>query len=392
MNKDYFQRATAALREAGLHHPLLFIDRDKLDDNIDVILKGLAKGPALRIVDKSLPSVPLMRHIMAGCQTARVMSFHLPMALSVLEAFPQVDILFGKPMPVAALSSCLRTATAYVIQDLFRRSVFLIDTFTRLEQYSNLASQSGLSVRIAFEVDVGMHRGGFRNTKMLASAVERVSLMPELKIEGLMAYDAHIPQLPVFAGRARERSFVDARLAEFVKILPQNARRIINTGGSKTAFSHHPQGVATEVSIGSAFVKPADFDVANLSSLQPAAFIATPILKIGDAHLPGPSVLTATMQRLRLFPKRSCFLYGGNWMAEPVYPASMKENWLWGKSSNQQMMALHKHSTDKVDDFAFFRPTQSEAVLQSMDGLYVISGGKVEERWDTIPFGTFSGI
>ncbi|WHA42593.1 alanine racemase [Agrobacterium larrymoorei] len=384
-DKDYFERASIALREAGLHHPVVFIDLDRLDANIDVIRQRLAKGPPIRVVDKSLPSIPLLRHIMTRCQTSRTMSFHLPMTLEVLSAFPDAEVLFGKPLPVATLSSCLRTASPDVFQDLLRRSIFLIDTFDRLEQYAAFASQSHAPLRVAFEVDVGMHRGGFDTVQALASAVARAEAAPEMIIEGVMAYDAHIPQIPKFAGGAMEKARVDARLAGFVNALPSSARQIINTGGSKTAFGHTPKGRANEVSIGSAFVKPMDFDIAPLSQLQAATFIATPILKVCKMRLPGPPMLTNIMQMLGLFPRQGCFLYGGKWMAHPVHPAKLKENRIWGTSSNQQMMAMPRNCTAKADDFAFFRPTQSEAVLQSLDGIYVMSEFKIQQRWETVP-------
>jgi D-serine deaminase-like pyridoxal phosphate-dependent protein len=384
-DRTYFDRLSAALVDAELHRPVLVIDRDRLDNNIEVIRKGLAPGLGLRIVDKSLSSILLMQRILSRCNTTRIMSFHLPMTLAMLATFPEAEILFGKPVPVGGLAAGLRHLSPTEFEDLLRRSVFLIDSMGRLEQYTALALGANHTFRIAFEVDVGMHRGGFAGPQALATAVARASEAGAFVIEGVMAYDAHIPQLPSFLGGAGEQARVEARLAAFVSVLPQSARRIVNTGGSKTALTYRKAGSANEVSIGSAFVKPTDFDIRALAALQPAVFIATPILKVGEMRLPGPAVLTYFMQALGRFPKQGCFLYGGKWMADPVHPEGLSENRLWGLSSNQQMMRLPSNCSAKADDFAVFRPTQSEAVLQQFGSLHVLSGGRIEEKWPALP-------
>ena len=384
-DRAYFDNLSAALVDAELHRPVLVIDRDRLDANIDLIRNGLAPGLGLRIVDKSLSSIPLMQHILSRCQTTRIMSFHLPMTLAMLAAFPEAQILLGKPLPVGALTAALRHLSPALFDDLLRRSVFLIDSMERLDQYSALAGQMGKTFRIAFEVDVGMHRGGFETPLALVGAIARIKDAGSLSIEGLMAYEAHIPQLPRLLGGAQEQARVEARIAGFASVLPPHMRQIINTGGSKTALTYQNPGPANEVSIGSAFVKPTDFDVASLAQLQPAAFIATPMLKVGEMRLPGPLAVTRLMRALGRFPRKGCFLYGGKWMAKPVHPVGLRENMLWGLSSNQQMMALPDDSTAKAGDFTFFRPTQSEAVLQSFRMMHVVSEGRVQESWTTLP-------
>ena len=69
----------------------------------------------------------------------------------------------------------------------------------------------------------------------------------------------------------------------------------MNIGGSKTALLHGGGG-ANEGSIGSAFVLPSDFDTPGLDGLQPAAFIATQVLKALDPMLPGPPSVSRALQ------------------------------------------------------------------------------------------------
>ena len=52
-----------------------------------------------RLVAKSLPSVPLIREVMAQTGTDRVMVFHQPFINAMAEAEPGCDLLLGQPMP-----------------------------------------------------------------------------------------------------------------------------------------------------------------------------------------------------------------------------------------------------------------------------------------------------
>ncbi|RUX45796.1 DSD1 family PLP-dependent enzyme, partial [Mesorhizobium sp. M7A.F.Ca.CA.002.09.1.1] len=60
-------------------------------------------------------------------------------------------------------------------------------------------------------------------------------------------------------------------------------------------------------------------------------------------------------------------------------------NGLLGLSSNQQFMGLPADAAARPGDYAFLRPTQSEAVLQQFGSIAVFSGGKVIDRWPALP-------
>ncbi|MET3613989.1 D-serine deaminase-like pyridoxal phosphate-dependent protein [Rhizobium aquaticum] len=381
----YFQRLADALQLAGRHRPTLVLDLDRLDGNLEIIRAGVAPGVALRVVDKSLPSIPLLAHVMERLGTRRIMSFDVMVACAVLKAFPDVDILFGKPMPTAALEALFSGMRPEAIADFAARTVLLADGAARVEQLAALAKSRGIRLRIALEVDVGMHRGGVETPSLVLEATAAALGSGMLTLEGIMGYEAHIPAIPGFAGGAEgEAKAVRARLAAFAEALPPDCRKIINSGGSKTVLTYADPGAATELSVGSAVVKPTDFDTGTLASLQPAIFIATPALKVVDAMLPGPAWMTSAFRALGLFRARGCFLYGGHWMARPIYPPGMRESKLWGHSSNQQFMSLPNTCELRDDDLVFFRPTQSEAVLSQFGEIQLFSQGRIVGGWPPI--------
>lgn len=384
----YFAVASSALAEAGIYRPALLIDLDRLNANLTRVQDKMQGGPALRIVDKSLPSLPLLALAMERLRTDRIMTFHLPVTKAVLDAFPHAHALFGKPIPAAAAAHALSAASPDRAQVLIERVTWLIDTEERLAQYMLLARSLGKPLRIAFEVNVGMQRGGFATPDGLTHALDAIAGEPLLRCDGLMGYEAHVPAIPrLFGGPDVALQSAQESLSAFVARLAPDQRAILNTGGSQTVLSHAKSLVANDVSVGSALLKPTDFDTTWLSALAPALYIATPVLKVVETRLPGPAFMTGLMQALGLFPLRGCFLYGGKFMAEPVHPPGMKRNSLWGDSSNQQLMGLPKDLTVKPDDFAFFRPTQSEAVLQQFGPLQVLEGGRVTREWAVLPTG-----
>lgn len=56
----YFRSLSIALRDAGRYRPTLVIDLDRLDANLEIVRSRIAPGVALRVVDKSLPSIPML--------------------------------------------------------------------------------------------------------------------------------------------------------------------------------------------------------------------------------------------------------------------------------------------------------------------------------------------
>ncbi|RUV36602.1 DSD1 family PLP-dependent enzyme [Mesorhizobium sp. M7A.F.Ca.MR.148.00.0.0] len=378
MMTTYFSTLSDALKEAGIFQPCLLLDRDRLDSNIALVKGRVDPGLAVRLVDKSLACMPLLAYIAKALGSERFMTFHPPISEAVLKAFPDADLLYGKPMPIGAARAALVKADTD-----WSRVCWLVDSEERLAEYGALAGELGIGLRIVFEIDVGLHRGGFANPDALSKALS--ALPARLHCEGVMAYEAHAPLIPgLFGGPAKALAKASAQAAAFVACLGADQRRILNIGGSKTALLHHG-GAANEVSMGSAFVLPSDFDTPGLDGFQSAAFIATPILKMVEPMLPGPPAVTRLLQALGRFPRKGCYLYGGKWMAEPVFPEGMKANGLLGLSSNQQFMGLPADATAKPGDYAFLRPTQSEAVLQQFGSIAVFSGGRIADRWPALP-------
>ena len=383
----YFLGLSAALRAAAVARPVLVIDRARLRANVHALNTTLEGSRlATRIVVKSLPARQLLEDVAAGVGTDRFMVFNGPMILETVRWRPRGDLLLGKPLAALEVAA---VCDALAVLDLPGPGPqWLVDTPERVRQYAAIGQERNRTLRVSVEIDVGLHRGGCRDAAELAAMLDLIKTSPNLAFAGLMGYDPHVPKSP-----SPERAYdaVIRRYTESVGVVRERiggdvAALTFNTAGSPTYALHARDTIATEVAVGSAFVKPKDFDTRTLSHHVPAAFIATPVLKALDrTQIPGLEPLAGVMTFLDANSERAFFIHGGHWLAQPESPPGLEFNPIFGRSSNQEMLNGSRSVALKPDDYVFFRPTQSEAVLLQFADLLVYEDGKITERWPTFP-------
>lgn len=386
---EYFARASQALRAAGIATPTMVIDRDRLLANARQVMRNIDGRLPLRLVAKSLPCLPLLDLLMQTMQTRRLMVFNLPYLQQLAAQRGDVDLLLGKPLPVAAAAEFYRSFQGGQFQPE-RQLQWLVDTPERLAQYRDLAKAQQLNMRVSLEIDVGLHRGGVDSPQMLQQMLTMLREEPRLQMAGMMGYDAHVAKLPLASLREKALAEAKAIYHQYAGMAKQGLRSaaeekglVLNAGGSPTYRLHDDSGAANEIALGSALVKPSDFDTELLSDLVPAAFIATPVLKADRRfQMPiGVEVLGDAARVWDVNQEHVYFVYGGNWMADPVSPAGLAASGLYGNSSNQQALLGSGAQRLSVDDYVFFRPRQSEAMLQQFGQIVVMERGNVAERW-----------
>lgn len=381
----YFHRLGAALDRAGIAEPVLIVDTGRLDANIRAVadhLDGRQPGRVpVRVVAKSLPCGPLLRRVADGLGTRRHMVFNRFMLRDVLAVDPGADILMGKPLTQAAVRAYYQEwGTAAPAPQ------WLVDTPERLAQCTALARALDVPLRVNFEINVGLHRGGFDHPAHLAAVLD--GLDPLIRPAGLMGYDPHIAKLPrpLQAGALRSGQRLYAAFAEVLRRgMPDGGNNLaLNTAGSPTYVMHRDNPAINEVAIGSAFVKPAAFDLATLTHHVPACFIAAPVLKTQrPVRLPAlPTWATSVL------PGTAVFIHGGNWPADPVWPPGLRVGGVYGRSSNQERWSAPRGTAIAPDDWFFLRPWQSEATFLQFGPLVAYDGQDVVARWPAFPVST----
>jgi D-serine deaminase-like pyridoxal phosphate-dependent protein len=400
LSTEYFHSISQALKDAGAFRPTLVVDKTRLDENLNHLLALLQQGFEYRIVAKSLPSIPLLKYIMQRSGSNRLMSFHLPFLFHVAKHLPHADVLLGKPMPVAAARQFYQwhqslDGSSFTPQ---KQLHWLVDSIERLQQYQALAKELNCSLNINLELDVGLHRGGFNADNQeqkseLNQALEILKADKRLILTGLMGYEAHASKIPKLMG-GTDKAFelamysYQACLQQVINAFGQKFcdSLILNAGGSSTYPLYKKSGghssFINEIATASALVKPIDFDVHTLEHHKPACFIAAPVLKLVDKpEIPMFKGLSTFLRTVGFLPKQGCFIYGGNWLASPCFPEGSKRADIFGHSSNQEMYGLKDNDSIKVDDYLFFRPTQSESVFLQFGEIAVFEEGSIIDWW-----------
>ena len=385
----YFAQLQQALHQAGIAKPTMLIDLDRLDHNIAQMQQWLAPGMGYRAVAKSLPSLTLLDYVGRQTNSKRLMVFHQPFLNQIATALPDADLLLGKPMPVAAAQRYYQLHQGRF--DPARQLQWLIDSPARLLEYAELARGLDSTLQVNLEIDVGLHRGGFQGSADFAEALRLLARTPQLQFSGLMGYEPQVAAAPAVLGlQRREFAAATAKYSEFLVQL-RNAGldrqgNCYNAAGSPTFRFWKPvTGIANELSVGTGLLKPSDYDITSLDSHRPAAFIATPVLK-AQAGMQLPVLPAAGKAQALWDPNRaqSFFIYGGYWKAEPVSPAGLKSNALYGRSTNQELLNGSARVKLQVGDSVFLRPTQSEFVLLQFGDLAAVRGGKIVDFWPVL--------
>lgn len=370
MSLDDYQTLQHDLKLYGEGTPQLIVDKKHFLYNLNAVKQQFKDQIYPRLVVKSLANIQLLKHAMTHLETKRLMVFHLPQLIEVLNLFENTDILMGKPMPIRVLEHFYRDHPQYRQANI----QWLVDDVERLHQYLALAQQHQIRLKINIEIDVGLHRGGVQSAQAFLNILKKIVQYPKcFEFSGLMGYDAHVAKLPKIIKKQQDafaesqdiyKSYQELILKHYPELWHECL--CFNGGGSPTLSLHTKKSVCNDVAFGSVLLKPSDFDLATLTEFKPALWIATPVLKVIDqVQIPALEVLS----RLPI-KQQAIFIYGGYWLADYVYPMGLKPHPLYGRSTNQEMLTLTAKTTINVDDYVIARPKQSEAVLPQFAQLY----------------------
>lgn len=392
----YFNNINESLKRGGSYLPSMLVDLDILDNNIQALSKQLSNNVDYRIVAKSLPSPELLGYVMEKAKTNKLMVFHQPFLTQIARDYPHSDILMGKPMPVKAAESFYQSHLEESSFQSNKQLQWLIDSKDRLEQYLQLAKSIQQTLQINVELDVGLHRGGLQQESELDEILKIVDDNPQYLIfSGFMGYDPHVVKIPSIIMSAEQafsesqtiyQGFIERLFTTYPKY--KNHDLCFNGAGSPTIALHLNKTVCNELSAGSCLVKPVDFDIPSLTVFEPAAYIATPVLK----KMQGTELPSAEFAK-DIFPlwdsnmEQTFFIYGGKWLAQYESPQGLQGNGLFGTSTNQEIVNGSNSVNLNIDDHIFLRPRQSEFVFLQFGSLLTVRNKKISNHWPILQQG-----
>ena len=406
---ERFAAWNASLKADAAGRASSLVDLDAIDRNLKLVGDTLGSNIALRLVAKSLPSVQLLEYMMLTACTNRVMTFTEGMTRDLLCRFGgDVDILLGRPAAVDAAARTFDTLDEHSPGGVNPTSTvrWLVDTEERMQEYSALGSERGVTLRIAVEIDVGLRRGGARNEDELLAMLDVIDRSASLELTALMGYEGHFPFVPDGANPDREFDCVLRRYADFVcagrDAYPAmfDAPLVYNSGGSRTYHYYTDQldTPVNEVAMGSAFSYPRNFSNIPETELRRATFLGTPVLKRTDpAEAPfAPGFLPGLAEDDPAYEVQF-IVVGGGFPAEQLHPEGLVHNPVTSSSgsdpdavanliSNQAEWLGARATELAVGDLIFYHPWEGDG-LSWLKRLDVFRGRELIDQWSTFQSG-----
>jgi D-serine deaminase-like pyridoxal phosphate-dependent protein len=399
----YFASLDAALKAVHAGSPRVVIDLDRLDHNIDSIVAGLPNAGYYRIVEKSLPSPALIRHIADRAGSHKLLVLHVPYLPSLLtELGSGWDVLIGKTVPIEAITAALDELPVDEAARAAHEVRWLTSSVAGVEALRDVARDRELPLRLAVELDVGLHRGGVRTADELRAVLAAIGAAPDqLAFAGYLGYDGHVPHAPALGRSRRSASLVAhrkamARYSELVEsgrsAFPalHDGDLVHNAGGSGSYPLYGPPTPVDDVGIGGAVLRPSAYPDLFLGDLQPAIWIAAPVIAdLGVTRIPFLEGLTALLRWWNPNARHALAVYGGGWPGRIVSPPGVEPEALTNDPPNenlvpnQSLLTASERTKIALGDFVFWRPVNSDAMVQFED-LVCVRGGEVVGTWSPI--------
>ena len=383
-------RARLDAATAGLEPPFAVVDLDAFDANAADLLRR-AGGKPVRLASKSVRVRALIeRALGAGLQG--ILAFTLPEALW-LAGRGHDDLVVAYPTADRAALRELATGSAR------ERVTVMVDSPEHLDAIRAAGASAAAPVRVCLDVDAGWWPLGGRgprigakrsplHTPAAAAALAReIAARPELVLDGLMSYEAHIAGLgdrppgrfgalagAAIAGmQAASARELAARRAEVVAAVRAVAPlRFVNGGGTGSVERTAAEPAVTEVAAGSGLFAPALFDAYRAFTPRPAALFALPVVR-------RPSAEVATVLGGGYLASGAA---GADRLPRPVLPAGLRLDRQEGAGEVQTPVTGAAARALRIGDRVWFRHAKAGELCERFDAVHLVRGGEVVE---TVP-------
>lgn len=371
-----------ALKEERL--PALLIDLGAFDRNVErIAVAARAAGKTIRVGSKSVRSIALLSRVLAHDPIfSGALAFTYDEAAFLLEQLAPArrDVLVAYPsVQRAQLRRFVRAAREA------RRALAVIDALEHLEALHEVGP-----VAAVIDLDVSLRRAGLhlgvrrsplRSGTDVAGLLRQSARFSNVRIEGLLAYEAHLAGLS--GAGAAQRAFramampdVRALRSEAVAALRRGGvdGPLVNAGGTGSLHASLADPSATEVTVGSGFLCSHLFDGASELGLEPAIFVA---LEVG--RVPDPEHVTANgggyVASGRAGPSR---------LPAPYLPAGMKLVGMEGAGEVQTPLAIRgAQRAPRIGDPVLLRPAKAGEIAERFAEHLWLEGDRITHRTPT---------
>jgi len=381
--RDELKHATA-----HLDAPFAVLDLEAFDRNAADLLRR-AGGTPIRLASKSVRCRTLIeRALEAGLRG--ILAFTLPEALwlaghghgDLVVAYPTVD----------------RGALRALAAGPSDRVTVMVDCREHLDLAAAAVREAGGGpIQVCLDVDagwwplggrirIGARRSPVRTPEQAAALAREVLARPELRLDGLMSYEAHIagvgdrpPGRPLMGAairtmqRAAGRELAARRGAVVEAVRAVAPLRFVNGGGTGSVEATAAEPAVTEVAAGSGLYGPTLFDAYTRFSPEPAALFALPVVRRPDAR-------TATALGGG-YPASGAA--GPDRLPGPFLPAGLRLDKQEGAGEVQTPLRGPGAAALRVGDTVWMRHAKAGELCERFNSLYLVRGGEVVDEVPT---------
>jgi len=377
---DDLNRATA-----DLEPPFAVLDLDAFDRNAADLLRRAGSTP-IRLASKSVRCRALIDRALAAGMRG-ILGFTLPEALwlaghgheDLVVAYPTVD----------------RTALRALAAGPCDRITIMADCREHLDLAAAAVREAGGGpILVCLDVDaawwplggrirVGARRSPVRTPEQATALAREVLARPELRLDGLMSYEAHIagvgdrpPGKPLMGAairamqRASARELAVRRAAVVEAVTAVAPLRFVNGGGTGSVERTAAEPAVTEVAAGSGLYGPTLFDAYTRFSPQPAALFALPVVRRPDAR-------TATALGGG-YPASGAA--GRDRLPAPFLPAGLRLDRQEGAGEVQTPLRGRGAPALRVGDRVWMRHAKAGELCERFNSLYLVRGSELVDE------------
>jgi len=269
----------------------------------------------------------------------------------------------------------------------------MVDSREHLDAIAAAGATAEAPVRVCLDVDaswrplggrvaIGAKRSPVRMPAQAAALAREIAARPELTLDGLMSYEAHIAgvgdrppgRLGSVAGaaigamqRASARELAERRAAVVAAVSEVAPLRFVNGGGTGSVERTAAEGAVTEVAAGSGLFAPTLFDAYRAFSPRPAAFFALPVVR-----RPSPRVATALGGG---YPESGAA--GADRLPRPVLPPGLRLDGREGAGEVQTPLHGPAAAGLRVGDRVWFRHAKAGELCERFNEVHLVRDGEL---------------
>jgi D-serine deaminase-like pyridoxal phosphate-dependent protein len=278
--------------------PLAFLDRPALERNVDLTATR-AGSLQVRVASKSVRCRGVLDRLLEepGFEGLLCYTGHEAADLAA-DGFDDLLVAY----PVVGRQELRRVAETVADG---ARIVLMVDSAEHVERAGDVASEVGADVPLCIDLDCstehlniyfGVQRSPLRTTEDVLGVAETFAETPGVHLSGLMGYEAQLAGLPdrnpsnsvvenAAIRRLKERSkprVRERRVAAVEALEDEYGLEFVNGGGTGSVEFTRSDPSVTEVTVGSAFYAPRQFDWYDAFEYEPAAGYAVEVTREPD--------------------------------------------------------------------------------------------------------------